>query len=281
MNADNSSPLRLLAIGAHPDDCEIKAGGLATIYRQSGHQVCFVSMTDGRSGHQTIHGEQLASLRRKEAQASSQILGLEYRVLQHADGYLQPTLEARFEIIRLIREYQPDLVVTHRPNDYHPDHRCTSQIVGDAAYMLTVPAVASDVPALARDPVIMYMSDDFTRPYPFTPTVALDIEAAVDCVTDMLACHETQVFDWLPYNRGCLDQVPADPGERRRWLRDWYLSMVTPLAERYRELLVATYGEQRGREIRYTEAYETCEYGSPLTPDERQRLFPFLPATRP
>ncbi len=278
MTKNNSPPLRLLAIGAHPDDCEIKVGGLAAMYRQAGHQVRFISVTDGRSGHQSIHGEQLANVRREEAQASGRILGLEYRVLDHADGYLQPTLEVRFEIIRLIREYQPDLIVTHRPNDYHPDHRYTSQIVGDAAYMLTVPAIAPEVPALERDPVVMYMSDEFTRPYPFTPTVALDIEAEVDRVTDMLACHQSQVFDWLPYNRGCLDQVPSDPGQRRQWLREWYLSMVTPLADRYRKLLVATYGEQRGQEIRYTESYETCEYGSPLTPDERLRLFPFLPA---
>ncbi len=112
--------------------------------------------------------------------------------------------------------------------------------------MLTVPAIAPDTPALKRDPVIMYMSDDFTRPYPFTPTV-LDIEAAVDRVIDMLACHQSQVFDWLPYNRGCLDQMPNGPHERRQWLREWYLSMVTPLADRYRELLVATYGAQRGK----------------------------------
>jgi LmbE family N-acetylglucosaminyl deacetylase len=279
MNQARETPLRLLAIGAHPDDCEIKVGGLATRYREAGHQVRFVSVTDGRSGHQSLYGQQLANLRRGEAQASSRVLGLEYRVLDHPDGYLQPTLEIRCELIRMIREYRPDLVITHRPNDYHPDHRYTSQIVGDAAYMLTVPAVVPDVPALERDPVIMYMSDDFTRPYPLTPSVVLDIETAVGRVIDMLACHQSQVFDWLPYNQGVLDQVPADPEQRRQWLGAWYAGMVTPLADRYRDLVVATYGEELGRKIRYIEAYETCEYGSRLTPDERSRLFPFLPGT--
>jgi LmbE family N-acetylglucosaminyl deacetylase len=271
--------LRLLAIGAHPDDCEIKVGGLATLYREAGHEVRFVSVTDGRSGHQSLYGEQLANLRRGEAQASSRVLGLDYRVLDHPDGYLQPTLAIRFEIIRMIREYQPDLVVTHRPNDYHPDHRYTSQIVSDAAYMLTVPAVVPETPALQRDPVIMYMSDDFTRPYPFTPAVVVDIESAVGRVTEMLACHQSQVFDWLPYNQGVSDQVPQDAQARLQWLSSWYLGMVAPLADRYRELIAATYGEDRGRTIRYIEAYETCEYGSPLTPNERRRLFPFLPDT--
>ena len=277
MTHSDPSSLRLLAIGAHPDDCEFKVGGLATLYRQAGHQVCFVSVTNGQSGHQSMHGEQLAAVRREEAQASGRVVGVQYQVLEHADGYLQPTPEVRSEIIRIIRRYQPDLVVTHRPNDYHPDHRYTSQLVCDAAYMLTVPAIAPDVPALASDPVVMYMSDDFLRPYPFSPSVVLEIEPVLETVIDMLACHQSQVFDWLPYNRGILEQVPRDPGARRKWLCDWYLSMAAPLAGRYRELLIDTYGEERGREIRYIEAYETCEYGSPLTPEAGNRLFPFVP----
>jgi LmbE family N-acetylglucosaminyl deacetylase len=275
MSQSEPSSLRLLAIGAHPDDCEIKVGGLAALYRQAGHEVCFVSVTNGQSGHQSMYGEQLAAIRCEEAQASGRVIGVQYEVLDHPDGYLQPTPEIRSEIIRIIRRYEPDLVVTHRPNDYHPDHRYTSQLVCDAAYMLTVPAIARDVPALASDPVVMYMSDDFQRPYPFSPSVVLDIESVLDTLLDMLACHQSQVFDWLPCNRGILEQVPHEPGARRQWLRDWYLSIAAPLAEKYRELLIETYGEERGREIRYIEAYETCEYGSPLTPEASKRLFPF------
>ena len=277
MNDTSDRPLRVLVIGAHPDDCEYRAGGLAALYRQAGHDVCFVSVTDGRSGHQTRYGEQLAIQRRAEAAASGRVLGLDYRVLTHPDGALQPTLEARAEIIRLIRGYEPDLVLTHRPNDYHPDHRITSQLVGDASYLLTVPAVASDVPALRQMPVIMYLSDEFERPYPFSPAVAVDIEPVLELVVDMLACHRSQFFDWLPYNRGELDQVPSEPERQRPWLREWYLSLIEPWADRCREQLVAAYGEARGRRVRYAEAFETCEYGTPLTPAWRRRLFPFLP----
>jgi len=277
MNDATDRPLRILVIGAHPDDCEYKAGGLAALYRRAGHDVCFVSVTDGRSGHQTRYGPALAAERREEAAASARVLELEYRVLSHPDGALQPTLEARAEIIRLIRGYDPDLVLTHRPNDYHPDHRLTSQLVGDASYLLTVPAIANDVPALRRMPVIMYLSDEFQRPYPFSPLLAIDIEPELELIVAMLACHRSQFFDWLPYNRGELERVPSTPDDQRRWLRDWYLSLIEPLADRYRQQIIAVYGEERGRRIKYIEAFETCEYGDPLTPALRRRLFPFLP----
>lgn len=277
MTDSHDRPLRLLVIGAHPDDCEYKAGGLAAFYRQDGHDVCFVSVSDGRSGHQTRYGPDLASLRREEAAAAGRVLGLEYRVLANPDGELQPTLEARAEIIRLVRGYDPDLVLTHRPNDYHPDHRVTSQLVGDASYLLTVPAVAPEVPALRRMPVIMYMSDEFQRPYPFSPSVVVDIEPVLESVVDMLTCHRSQFFDFLPYNRGEADQVPAELGLQRPWLRDWYSSLIEPLADLYRKRLVTDYGEERGRRIRYVEAFETCEYGTPLTSELRRRLFSFLP----
>ena len=277
MADEGGRALRMLVIGAHPDDCEYKAGGLATLYRQSGHDVCFVSVTDGQSGHQTRHGPQLAAERCEEAAASGRVLGLEYRVLSYPDGALQPTLQARDEIIRLIRQFDPDLVLTHRPNDYHPDHRTTSLLVCDASYLLTVPAIAPDTPALARMPVIMYLSDDFQRPYPFSPSVVVDVEPVLESIVDMLACHRSQFFDWLPYNREELDQVPSDPKQQRQWLRAWILGMVAPLADRYREQIISAYGEDLGRQIRYIEAFETCEYGTPLSLELRRRLFAFLP----
>lgn len=269
--------LQILVIGAHPDDCDVAAGGMASLYRQLGHAVRFVSVTNGESGHQRIYGEELVAIRRQEAAAAGALLGIQYDVLDNRDGYLQPTPAARDEIIAIIRETAPDLILTHRPNDYHPDHRYTSQLVCDAAYLVTVPAVVPAVPALRDNPVIAYVADNFMRPYPFTPTIVVDIEPVIESVVDLLDCHKSQFYDWLPYNHQTEAGMPAEPAARRAWLGEWYRSRISGYADRFRDQLIATYGEEQGRQIRYVEALEPCEYGAPLTADNSKRLFPFLP----
>ena len=268
---------RVLVIGAHPDDCDIKAGGVAALWKALGHTVRFVSVTNGESGHHRLKGEELATIRREEAMAAGKVLGIQYDVLNNRDGYLEPTLKARFEIIRLIREFRPDLILTHRPNDYHPDHRYTSQLVCDAAYMVTVPPIVPEVPALRDNPVIAYLSDDFARPYPFSPTIVVDIEPVIEQVVDMLDCHKSQFYDWLAYNHFYEDQLPDDIAERRQWLGEMFRQRIAPLAEQHRDLIIDTYGEAQGSNINYIEAFEPCEYGTPLTAENRLRLFPFLP----
>ena len=228
------TPLRLLILGAHPDDAEYHAGGLATIYREHGHTVKMISVTDGRSGHHQYQPAELACVRRRESLAAAAVIGATYDVWEYPDGMLQPALEVRERIIREIRSFNPDLVLTHRPNDYHPDHRAVGQVVQDASYMVTVPLVAPDVPALSRDPVVAYMPDLFTRPYPFVPDVAIDIAEQMDTVVAMLACHQSQVFEFLPFNQRIADQVPQDETDRRRWLRHWYGNIIRPRADRFR-----------------------------------------------
>jgi len=273
----NEQPLRILAIGAHPDDCDLTTGGAAVLWRQAGHDVRFVSMTNGASGHHQKFGPDLVKTRRQEAENAGQAIGIQYDVLDNPDGELMPTLEARRRLIGLIRKYQPDLILTHRPNDYHPDHRYTSQLVCDAAYMVTVPPVVPDVPPLRRNPVICYMMDNFQRPYPFSPTVAVDIEPVIESVVDMLHCHKSQFYEWLAYNRFFPEPPPEDESKRRDWLGRHFRERIAPYARRYRDLVVSIYGSSRGEEIRYIQAFEPCEYGSPLTPEETRRLFPFLP----
>ena len=273
-----STPLRILIIGAHPDDCDLCAGGTAALYRSLGHEVRFVSVTNGESGHQQMYGPTLVARRTEEAARSGRVIGVQYDVLDFRDGGLLPTLEARYRIIRLIREFAPDLVLTHRPNDYHPDHRYTSQIVCDAGYMVMVPAVVPDVPPLRKNPVMGFLADNFQRPYPFTPSVVVDIEPVLDQVTDMLDCHESQFYEWLPWVGFFGDQkVPTGPQERKQFLRDANLARIAPLADRYRDLVIKTYGPDRGKKIKYIEAFEGCEYGSPLDEAAKKRLFPFVP----
>ncbi len=269
-------PLRLLIVGAHPDDAEFHAGGLATIYCRQGHTVKMVSVTDGRSGHHRHQPAELARLRKVESTAAAAVIGATYDVWDFPDGALQPTLEVRELIIREIRSFNPDLVLTHRPNDYHPDHRAVGQAVQDASYMVTVPLVAPEVPALAKDPVVAYMPDLFTRPYPFVPDVAIDIGPQLDTVVEMLACHACQVFEFLPFNQRIADQVPSDQAGRRQWLRQWYGAIIRPRADRFRDALVRQYGPQRGGQVEWAEAFEISEYAAPLDAAARSRLFWFL-----
>src|SRR5262245_22161996 len=194
--------LRVLIIGAHPDDGDIKAGGTAARWCGAGHVVRFVSLTDGRAGHHAMPGPELARRRRAEAQAAAAVIGATYEILDHPDGELDDRLEYRREVIRLLRSFRPGLILPHRSSDYPPDHRFAGLLVQDASYLLTVPAICPEVPHLAAAPVIMHFSDAFTRPCRFEPHVIVDIDDGFDRLVDMLDCHESQFYEWLPYNAG-------------------------------------------------------------------------------
>ena len=269
----SDDPLRLLVLGAHPDDAEFHAGGLITIYRQLGHTVKIISVTNGGAGHHQLHADELVAVRKREAQAVADLTGVVFEVWEFPDGQLQPTLEVRHRIIREIRTYRPDLVLTHRTNDYHPDHRAVGEAVQDASYMVTVPLIVPDVRALRSDPVVAYMADLFTKPCPLEPHVVIDIGPYFDAIVGMLDCHQSQVYQWLPYNKGVLDELPAEPLQRRRWLADWYAERPRAVANRFRAALVAAYGET-GQQVEMAEAYEISEYARQLGEKQRQRLFP-------
>jgi LmbE family N-acetylglucosaminyl deacetylase len=273
----SEQPLRLLILGAHPDDAEFQAGGLAAIYRMLGHAVRIVSVTNGAAGHHEHTPSELLGIRRAEAAAAGRVIGASYLTWDNPDGHLQPTLDVRHQIVREIRLWKPDLVLTHRTCDYHPDHRAVGQAVQDASFMVTVPLVMPEIAALKRDPVVAYMSDLFTKPSALEPHVIIDITPYVDTIVAMLACHRSQVFEWLPYHEGILDQVPSDEQQRMAWLREWFLQRPSKIADRFRDAIIATYGHQPGRQIPFAEAYEISEYASPLDEPARRRLFAFLP----
>ncbi|MBS0211061.1 MAG: PIG-L family deacetylase [Planctomycetes bacterium] len=268
-----TAPLKLLVLGAHPDDAELCAGGLINRYRAAGHTVKMISVTCGDIGHHEMSGPPLAARRRQEAAASAAVCGAESAVWNHPDAHLLPTLELRWQIIREIRTFAPDLVLTHRTNDYHPDHRAVGQAVQDASYLVTVPNVVRETPILKRDPVVAFLPDRFTRPNVLRADVIVDITPQVEKIVDMLCCHVSQVFEWLPFNQGIQDQLPPDAAGRRAWLRGWFLNYVRPRAERYREALVAQYGPARGKMIEACEMFEISEYATQLDAAARERLF--------
>jgi len=265
--------LNIIVIGAHPDDPE-KVGGTVYKWTQGGHNVLLVSLTNGDAGHQSLPSEELAKIRREEARRAGIVVGAKYITLDNHDGQLMPTLENRLEVVKLIREHKADLVITHRTNDYHPDHRNTGQLVLDAAYMVTVPKVLPEVPFLAKNPVFLWMSDRFEYPVPFKADVCIDIDDVIEKKIDMYHEHKSQMYEWLPYNRGGLDEVPATDAERRAWLGRQRKSGSN--AEPYREILAELYGQGRAWKIRYCEAFQDSQYGSRLTKENMLYYFPFL-----
>lgn len=269
------SPLRIIVFGAHPDDPE-KVGGTMAKFVALGHKVRLVSLTNGNAGHYAMGGGPLAERRYREAQCAGRAIGAEYVVLDNDDGKLMPTLENREEVIRQIREFQADIVISPRPNDYHPDHRNTAQLVMDAAYMVTVPNIVPLTPHLRKNPIFMYMSDTFTEPSPFVPDIVVAIDEVIEKKIDMYHCHESQMYEWLPYNRGMLDSVPKDPSRRREWLAETWGFRSSRPGETYRALLIQLYGQQKGSRVRQAEAFQLSEYGSQPSVEELKKLFPFF-----
>src|SRR5450755_3504035 len=251
--------IRVIAFGAHPDDCDIRAAGTAALFARMGHAVKFVSVTNSDAGHQSMGGAILGKRRLAEAKESARRLGIEYEVLNNHEGELLPTREVRKEIIRQIRRWNADIVLAPRPNDYHPDHRYTGVLVQDAAYMVVVPNVTPETPALHKNPVFLYYEDGFQRPNPFRPDIAVAIDEVVDKKTDALDSHVSQFYEWLPWVDGKLDQVPKDPIERKAWLKRARTREATPLI---RASLVKWYGPERGNAVKYYEVFEVCEYGA-------------------
>ncbi len=267
--------LRILIIGAHPDDCEVTAAGTAALWSAAGHTVRFVSTTNGATGHHLIGGIDLVKRRQAESRKSGRILKVQYEIMNNTNGDLEASLTIRKSVMIMIRKFNPDLVLTHRPNDYHPDHRYTSQLVQDSAYVVTVPNNVPTVPALRTNPIMGYLSDRFQKPIPFQPDVVIGIDQTIEKKLDALHAHTSQMYEWLPYSTQTEDQVPESDKDRREWLRETRLKADAERAERYRDKLIERYGKRKGMKIKYAEAFEACEYGSPMTDEQIKRLFPF------
>jgi len=277
LKAENK--LRIIVFGAHPDDAEYKAGGTAAKWAKLGHHVKLVSVTNGDIGHWKMAGGPLALRRKAEVKAAAKILGVTSEVLDIHDGELLPTLENRKTITRLIREWNAEIVIAHRPWDYHPDHRYVGVLVQDAAFMVTVPFFCPDVAPLKKNPVFLYSSDGFQKPYPFVPDVAVSVDDVFD--TKLAAIHELPSQAYEGGANGSEEQVRAIPPEsnpvaRKAWLKENWSRRQSAEASRHRELLVRLYGEEAGRAVKYAETFELCEYGSRPNRDELKRLFPFF-----
>jgi LmbE family N-acetylglucosaminyl deacetylase len=271
--AQNNNQIRVIMIGAHPDDCDQDAGGTAILLSQLGYAVKFVAVTNGDAGHQSEGGGQLAKRRYAEAQEAGKRFGVTYDVLDNHDGELVPSLDVRLQIIRKIREWNADIVMAPRPNDYHPDHRYTGVLVQDAAYMVAVPNIAPETPPSKKNPVFLYFQDFFQRPNPFRPDIAIDISPVFDQKIHALDAHASQFYEWLPWIGGYSEQVPKSVSDREKWLSANRDIRITP---EVRASLEKWYGKDKGSQIKHAEAFEICEYGTQPKEADLKRLFPML-----
>jgi LmbE family N-acetylglucosaminyl deacetylase len=272
--------LRIIVFGAHPDDCEQKAGGVAAMWAAQGHHVKFVSTTNGDIGHAEIAGGPLARRRTKEVQQAAKILGVETEVLDNHDGELMPTLENRKTFVRLIREWKADVVMGHRPNDYHPDHRYTGVLMQDAAYMVTVAFFCPNVQQLPTNPVFLYLSDNFKKPNPLEPAVVVDIDDVFEKKMDAIWTLESQIESlWTTGNFERIVPVPKEPEareKRKQQVRERITRRDEAIANKYRTKLSELYGEEKAKKVKHAEAFELCEYGRRPSMDELKKLFPFF-----
>lgn len=265
--------IKLMIIGAHPDDCDICAGGTAMKVLENGGEVCFLSVSNGNHGHQIHTCEELAERRFNETQAVGKKYGIDYRVLDIPDCHVEATVENRVKVTAAIRNYSPDIIFTHRPCDYHVDHRNASQLVLDSAYLLAVPLFCPEAPAMKKSPVILYMQDNFVKPYPFEPTVAVDTSAYEDEKMEMLSMQESQFIEWLPWIDGYADEVPADhAGQLEMIYKHWGIRDFNN-ANKYRDFLVEKYGKEKGNAIKHAEFFEICEYGTVISKEELNEIF--------
>lgn len=276
--------LRIIAFGAHPDDCELKVAGTAAKWAALGHHVKFVSVTNGDIGHWGMAGGPLARRRTAEVSRCAEILGIQTQVLDIHDGELLPTLENRRTITRLIRDWKADIVLSHRPNDYHPDHRNVGILVQDAAYMVTVPFFCPDTPYLTKNPVFLFYEDHFLKPNRFSADIVVSIDDTVEKKLEAMAALESQF-----YEGGCNGgpQLVPDPknvaavAARKKEVQDGFRRRFADSARRFQLQLGDWYGKDAAQNVKYAEAFEVCEYGRMPNRTELRKLFPFFPSKNP
>ena len=272
--AAQPQPLRIIAFGAHPDDAELKASGVAALWASAGHKVKFVAMTNGDVGHFESSGKPLARRRKAEVEECARILGIETEVMDIHDGELTPSLENRKMMGRLIRQWQADIVMGHRPYDYHPDHRYVGVLMDDSAVVVVAPFFLPDTRPTQRNPVYMYYSDGFQDPKPFTPTMVVGIDETAEKKWQCVSAMPSQFGDKDSWQGRTLPNVPEGDRERATYLLEIVKKRNMAVADQYRERLVALYGPERGKKFQYAEAFQLGQYGRQASPDDLKKMFP-------
>jgi LmbE family N-acetylglucosaminyl deacetylase len=189
--------MNVLAIGAHPDDLEILCGGTLARCARRGDRVTMLIMTDGSAGHAEIPPEDLAAIRQEEACAAAAVIGAELVWLGLRDEFVFNDEPTRLLLLNAIRGAPPNLILTHHPGDYHPDHRATSRAVFDASFIMGLPNVRTENPAHPGVATLYYF--DTLAGQGFLPTEYVDVSETWETKVRMLEQHRSQV-EWLRHH---------------------------------------------------------------------------------
>ena len=192
--------MKVLAIGAHPDDIELLCAGTMAKFAQNGDEVYICHICNGNKGSKVYSSDELAEIRKKEAIASASIIGAVSLSAEIPDGELVQDLDSRIRVIDVLRQADPDLVITHSPDDYHSDHINTSKLVFEATYLANLGLWKTDFPPTTKLPYLYYM--DTIAGINFTPDEYVDITGTIDTKIEMMMKMESQL-GWLKEMHDC------------------------------------------------------------------------------
>jgi len=192
--------MKVLAIGAHPDDVEILCGGTMAKFAKQGHEVVICHVCDGNKGSNVYSSEELVKMRRNEALESAKLIGATSIWAGISDGEVVLDLKARIKIIDVLRQADADLVITNGPDDYHSDHINVSKLVFEATYLAGLKLWKTNYPPTTRLPYLYYM--DNVAGVNFTPEEYVDITETIDMKVEMMMKMKSQL-GWLKEMHNC------------------------------------------------------------------------------
>ncbi len=184
--------MNILCVGAHPDDAEILCAGTLARYAHAGHSVTIAIFTDGSMGDAVVRPAELSGIREREARDAARLIGAKVIWGGVVDEHVFPDAVQRRRMIDILREADPDVILTHSPNDYHPDHRYVGQLVFDAYFQKGLPHIPDQqMPACRFGKAQVYYLDNLGG-VGFLPTEYVDISDVFEIKKQMLACHKSQ-----------------------------------------------------------------------------------------
>ncbi|MEH0157462.1 PIG-L family deacetylase [Limibacter armeniacum] len=270
--------LRVLVIKAHPDEAEEYAGGTAALLKEAGHAVKFLSLTNGDVGHWTMTKEAIAKRRKAEAlEAGKRLGGVEYEILNYHDGELESTVEVRKEIVRVIREWNVDLIISFKPmfGGGHPDNMAAARALQEGAGLSMAPLFMPEIPALKKKPVFLFMRDYYSKSFPHKPDFVIPIDRTIEKKLASFDAHASQFYEFAPYQRGLLDEVPEGWTEKKVFLHK-YWGEFSAVSGEMKSWLENRFGKEQAATFQYAEEFEYAPFSRKMTEEEVISFFPVL-----